>query len=972
LSNLLFFKGQKLQCRGEDWQVEEAQKHVMPDGREIWEIRAIGTSGIVRDQRFAFLSDIDEIDPVDPTQIKLKPDSSRNAQKTKAYLEANLRRLLPRNGALYLGKHGAFDPMDYQLEPTSKALHGLRHRILIGDAVGLGKTVECGILLSELARRGKARRVLCAVPKAILEQFQMEMWGRFAIPFHRLDSLGLERIRQNIPSSMNPFFHFDKVIISIDTLKMKKYQKLLEETHWDVLIVDEAHNVADRSNGLGGSMRYKTIQRLATPDRTHSVILMSATPHDGTKQGFASLIQLLDKTAIPNDGEYTKDQIDPYFIRRTRSDVSGQISNKKPRKNISIEIPLSTEETDCLQRLHAINFISKSLNGKKSKRGMKALFKTGLIKGFLSSPEALLETTTKKLNQLEKIELPDADVQQDINNLKNIISYTEPLKGKSTRLNRLKEYLNDNPTSPKNKLVIFTERRATQKAIVDYLLTNKLVDNSFDPKDSKQAKGKLVAAADGSMADFELNAIVKEFQAGTSKVEVLVATNVASEGLNLHQACHRLIHFDLPWSFITLEQRNGRIDRLGQEKQPIINYFISTVENTTRESDLKDLKDDFWIKDKLLQRMENAAEDMSEESIRNGFTTAEEEEAHNTEKYDRGETDDGVDYDKLNFLKSGAHIPKKPAYTGELPSLYDDSPGEFVVNAAQELGLDVKKDRTRVSIKLNDKMLHELKKWPDELFADRNASKEILLEESVTKMAKHYTASANKKTELNYTFMNEIHPAISLLETNALGLYGQNEVPVIHIDAAPPGSALFLLQGTLFSFENKPVIQEWNIVEVSKTNDSPQPYLNESNETKQTKDVVSFIKEAIANSSKQSDLDELSIKRIESKAKVCIEWMKEHMTRLREERGAELRESLSKELSKIKEWSKERKDYLKKISEMQETTRHAGTYASAAKAKAELARVDDQAKAFKSYCSNLRTNDDAVDIRVLAVFVNNN
>src|SRR5690606_16852703 len=136
----------------------------------------------------------------------LTPDTSKKCEKTRVYLEAHLRRLLPRNGAIYLGQHGACEPFDYQLEPASKALHMLRPRILIGDAVGLGKTIECGILLSELIRRGKAQRILVAVPKAVLNQFQMEMWGRFSIPFHRLDSKGLEKLRQDLPSTMNPFY----------------------------------------------------------------------------------------------------------------------------------------------------------------------------------------------------------------------------------------------------------------------------------------------------------------------------------------------------------------------------------------------------------------------------------------------------------------------------------------------------------------------------------------------------------------------------------------------------------------------------------------------------------------------------------------------------------------------------------------------------------------------------------------------
>jgi hypothetical protein len=256
-----FYPGQRIRVRGEEWQVEAAREHKVANGNPVWEIEAKGLSNIILGSKFIFLDDIDTIEAIDPSVIEPEISTAAKAIKAKLYWEAHLRRLLPRNGAIYLGQHGACRPYEYQMQPAFKALNLMRPRILIGDSVGLGKTIECGVLLTELIRRGRGKRILCAVPKATLEQFQTEMWGRFAIPFQRLDSKGLEKLRQDLPSTMNPFFHYDKAIISIDTLKLKKYQLLLESCDWDVRVIDECHNVADRTDGAGGSARHHVAKR---------------------------------------------------------------------------------------------------------------------------------------------------------------------------------------------------------------------------------------------------------------------------------------------------------------------------------------------------------------------------------------------------------------------------------------------------------------------------------------------------------------------------------------------------------------------------------------------------------------------------------------------------------------------------------------------------------------------------------------
>ncbi len=718
-----FHPGQKIQCRGEEWQIIEANHRKIVGGADVWEIYARGMTGLVRGQDYCFMSDLeDDLTVIDPSDVKLVFDTSPKARKSRVYLEAHLRRLLPRNGAIYLGQHGACDAYDYQLDPAAKALHMIRPRLLIGDAVGLGKTIECGILLSELIRRGKGQRILAAVPKAILNQFQLEMWGRFSIPFHRLDSKGLERLRQDLPSTMNPFYHFNRALISIDTLKMPKYQSLLKDCEWDVLVIDEAHNVADRTDGGGGSKRHRVAKMIA--ERSKAVALMSATPHDGTKYGFASLIKLLDRTVVPSDETYTKEDISRHFIRRTRASIKNQANlNLQQRRSEMKTVPMAPKEINVLQAIHDTKFESTGLN--KRQAGARELFKTTLIKAYLSSPNAFYETLTNKIKRIEASKpSKNAEGWADLEKLMNLkveVETSGTLKTFS-RLEALKDFLKAAPAENEDRVVIFTERLETMREISKALVKWGLATDVYEPGTNYPQSAKLVTQAHGqaSLSDIQLNETIKAFQSRNVPVRFLVATNIASEGLNLHSNCHRLVHFDLPWSLITLEQRNGRIDRLGQTKTPVIHYFASDANSATRESNLKDLKDDFWIKSKIEARMNQAGEDMDEEALKNGFSSSDEEEDQNTAAYEEGTLatrEAARENSMLSFLMSEPTLlsEDEKIYRKPLPSLYETSPGDFVEHVAKSAGISLTPGANAVlKLELNRQLKQEVEKWPHE------------------------------------------------------------------------------------------------------------------------------------------------------------------------------------------------------------------------------------------------------------------
>lgn len=257
------------------------------------------------------------------------------------HLESLLQDLPPPDDALVIGHKGAFDPLPFQLDSARQAMSALRARILIADAVGLGKTLEAGVLLSELIRRGKARRILVVAVKSMLTQFQKELWPRFSIPLVRLDSEGLKRIRDRAPTDHNPFHHHDQVIVSVDTLKQNNaFRTHLEASRWDVIFIDEAHNVAERGTN---SQRSRLAKLLSS--RSDTLIMLSATPHDGRATSFASLMNMLDPTAIANPEQYTPAEIRGLFIRRFKKDIKHQISSSFPERFIrKLPVPASSAE----------------------------------------------------------------------------------------------------------------------------------------------------------------------------------------------------------------------------------------------------------------------------------------------------------------------------------------------------------------------------------------------------------------------------------------------------------------------------------------------------------------------------------------------------------------------------------------------------------------------------------------------------
>jgi hypothetical protein len=205
-----FAPGARVLIRDAEWIV----KRVDPTGTGGRSLQVIGVSEIVRHKEARFLAEIEGkgITVLDPAETELVADTSAQFRNSRLYLESLLRQSPPTGKDLWIGHRAAIDDLPYQHDPALLALEQPRQRILMADAVGLGKTIEMGILLSELVNRGKGKRILVITTKSMMAQFQKEIWSRFTIPLVRLDSVGLERVRSRIPTNANPFHYFDKAI----------------------------------------------------------------------------------------------------------------------------------------------------------------------------------------------------------------------------------------------------------------------------------------------------------------------------------------------------------------------------------------------------------------------------------------------------------------------------------------------------------------------------------------------------------------------------------------------------------------------------------------------------------------------------------------------------------------------------------------------------------------------------------------
>jgi superfamily II DNA or RNA helicase len=714
--------------------------------------------------------------------------------------------------------------------------------------VGLGKTLEAGILMTELIRRGRGKRILVLTLKSMMTQFQKELWNRFTIPLTRLDSAGLQRVRNNIPGNHNPFYYYDKSIISIDTLKQdNEYRRHLEQAYWDIIVIDEAHNVAERSSG---SQRAKLAQLLAS--RSDTLIMLSATPHDGKARSFASLMNMLDPTAISDPDDYAKEDFRDkgLVIRRFKKDIRDQVQQEfKERIVNDIYLDASIEEEAAYQALLDVPFTYRGEHQRSStsQPGIAntsspnhhgQLVRIGLQKAIFSSPAAAQVSVQQRINKLERGSASQdqltPDEQHEIQALQSLLLALRKVDAAHfNKYQHLLKLLNSNSfgwkkTNSDDRLVIFSERIETLNWLHRQL------------SDDLKLNDDAIEILHGGLSDIRQQEIVEAFGKPETKLRVLLCSDVASEGINLHYLSHRLVHFDLPWSLMVFQQRNGRVDRYGQSQTPIITYLINRSDNPTVKGDQRILE---ILKEKDEQAYKNIGDpatfmkvhdiDAEEALTTQAMATGTSPEAFDNQ-YQPDDSNPGDDLLAL-FLNPTASntapstaAPTAPVHTAERFSLFDND-YQFAKQALEAINRERKQvsfsandDRQTLTLTPPDDLDYRFRFLPPEIKPEDGS---LVLTADKARFAEEIQRSRqdeNAWPKLHYLWPQ--HPAIQWLEDRLLAQVARHSAPVLALPDAPqvnallqPGEAVFLVSGLIPNRKAHPVIWRWFAIRCTLT-----------------------------------------------------------------------------------------------------------------------------------------------------------
>lgn len=825
---LPFAPGSRAVIRDEEWLI----RRIDPSTDGGWLLGCDGISDLVRGQSALFLTELEgEIEVLDPAKTELVPDTSPSYNSTVLYLESLRRRSVANDDKIHLGHRAVMNLVPYQLDPALQALKQPRSRILIADSVGLGKTLEAGILATELIQRGRGKRILVVTQKAMLTQFQKEFWSRFSIPLMRLDSVGLARVRNRIPANHNPFNYFDRSIISIDTLKSNlEYRNYLENAWWDIIVIDECHNVAARAGESGLSRRARLARLLS--NRSDTLMLLSATPHDGSARSFASLMSLLDPTAIADPDHYTPEDFRSkgLVIRRFKKDIQGQVqADFQERQTVCLRQSASGQEEAAYRALLDVAFTQ---GGQHKSGRQQELQRIGLQKGLFSSPAAALQSTEKRIALLTNKPSPTSEEDTEVEGLLELVDAlraltTDASASSFSKYQRLLEHLRSaefawSPNDANDRLVIFSERIET----LHWLQKQLAADLKLKPEQ--------LAVLHGQLSDTEQQDLVDRFGRLDDKVRILLCSDVASEGLNLHYFCHRLVHFDLPWSLMVFQQRNGRVDRYGQTHQPQIVYLFT-------EALTDKIKGDLRILEILAAKDEQAALNLGDPSaFLNVFDpdkevdkvstfmadglTPEQVEA-NLDQTVQDDDDNEGDY-LLSLFGGGddAEVDAKAAQVSstsqiEEPVSLFDSDYHYTKTALTQLNQGdtlcqwTHDDAQQIIALTAPRDLQErLKQLPREVQADNDLYS--LCANPKTMAAAIDTARQARSEDATWPQLHYLwpqHPIMDWLGDRVLTHFGRHRAPLLQSGKLQPNEQAFILMSMVPNRKGQPLMVEWQV-----------------------------------------------------------------------------------------------------------------------------------------------------------------
>jgi superfamily II DNA or RNA helicase len=630
--------GQLVTVRGANWAVTDVQQQGLPrsaqdDTRQRLQ-HAITLQSVEDDRMGQELRVVWELEPgrsLRPQQDlpeSIAPDRFDKPERLAAFIDAL------RWGAITSAdtrtvqapfRSGA-NVEAYQLEPLRRALSSPRANLLLADDVGLGKTIEAGMVIQELFLRHRARTAIIVCPAGLTLKWQDEMAEKFGLDFTVVNSETMKRVRRTHGLHANPFTLFPRIIVSMAWLPGQRAQRQLRDAFaaksrtsadrfaYDILIVDEAHHVAPssptRTDKLGmerrgyavDSQRTRAVRELA--ERAEHRLFLSATPHNGYTESFTALLEMIDPQRFVRGTTFDEKALREVAVRRLKKDLS-QVKGFAEREVTALPYEPTSEEAEAYERLLEFTLRrDKAVASSDSSRSAKDMATLLLKKRFFSSPVAFARTVdvyrdtrargldTEFDAYYEEILGYDADDleegridQPETQTLQETKSALPELTDEDIAdLQWLSEWGHRHEARPDSRLEVLldhvdaqlrpTGEWGNERVVIftEYVDTLNWIQDILHQRGYEQERISVIDGSTDSETRELIRAAFNEDPVKTN-VRILLATDAAGEGIDLQRHCHRLVNFDIPFNPNRLEQRIGRVDRYGQTKNPDIRHF---------------------------------------------------------------------------------------------------------------------------------------------------------------------------------------------------------------------------------------------------------------------------------------------------------------------------------------------------------------------------------------------------------------
>lgn len=595
-----FHVGDRVAVRDRPWRV--AATRDLGGGRTLLTLLPAGGDGA---SSLAVVSPPETVIPLPPEELRCDP---AELAPLAPWLQVHRALALTavRDETLLGAPYGRVNLEAYQIAPVLRILAKPRPSLLIADDVGLGKTIEAGLCLLELRSRKRADRVLVVVPAGLVPQWEEELLQRFGLSFTVIENAAaLARAQTELPAGVSPWdLPKAQIITSVDYLKKAEVMRRALARLWDVIIVDEAHALAESGTPSNPYRTRRTRLGERLREKSRGLLLLTATPHNGYSHSFRSLIELVDPTAAAFSGRGAQGRVERAMVRRMKRQIvregpDGQWIPAFPTRSVQpLPVPVSEDEAHLFRSIS--RYCGRTVReARKSEDEELVSFAMQIVKKRATSSRlALSRTLEHRLQALKREQereekpdrselreyqagLPMSDRQAEriarrilrsaiprdeqrrkteVRLISDIQRQLARLPGPDPKVTKLVEYIRSVLTEdPAAKVIVFTE----------YLDTLEAIKVGLD-KEGPPLAGAYVELR-GGLSMRQRQRVQQRFE--DPDIRVLLATDAASEGLNLQRQCHRLIHFELPWNPNRLEQRNGRIDRYGQTRPPQICYL---------------------------------------------------------------------------------------------------------------------------------------------------------------------------------------------------------------------------------------------------------------------------------------------------------------------------------------------------------------------------------------------------------------